>query len=147
MERLTYKDSTLPRKSDGGETIEAYSDYDVREIINRLAAYEDTGLEPEKIEDRQDVCLWIPEERFSEIIKAEQEGRLVVLPCKIGDEVWCIKRFNRARKVVSAHVSEMYFSSEMRLVIVCYHAVRGELGKTVFLTRAEAEKAMEGEKT
>ena len=54
MERLTYKDSTLPRTSDGGETIEAYSDYDVREIINRLATYEDL----------------------------EEQGRLVVLPCK-----------------------------------------------------------------
>lgn len=32
----------------------------------------------------------IPVERLSEICRAEQEGRLVILPCKLGDAVWVI---------------------------------------------------------
>ena len=42
MKRLTYKGKELPRISDNsGEYVEAYCDYDVREIINRLSAIED----------------------------------------------------------------------------------------------------------
>lgn len=59
-------------------------------IYNRLSAYEDTGLEPEKIEKANKVIVSAfnlaanggPNmliERFKEIIQAESEGRLVVL--------------------------------------------------------------------
>ena len=46
-------------------------------ITARLAAYEDTGLEPEEIRGMMtDWIVWK---------QAEAEGRLVVLPCKVGD--------------------------------------------------------------
>lgn len=58
---------------------------------NRLAAYEDTGLAPEEIEDivemfhsYRHICAGIESYRLSELVKAEKEGRCVVLniPCK-----------------------------------------------------------------
>lgn len=78
MKRLTYRDKSLPRKNDRGELVEAYSDYDARDIINRLAAYEDTWRTPEEVKD---------------LVNAEQEGRLIVLPCKTGDVVYAITSF------------------------------------------------------
>ena len=41
----------------------------------KLAAYEDSGLSPEEVQ---------------ELAKAKAEGRLVVLPCKVGDTVYAI---------------------------------------------------------
>ena len=41
MNRLTYRDNTIPHINNKGEIIKAYSDYNVREIINKLADYED----------------------------------------------------------------------------------------------------------
>jgi hypothetical protein len=49
-----------------------------------LAAYKDTGLEPEEVAElkaRFD-AHWL------EIFKAEEQGRLIVLPCKVGDTVY-----------------------------------------------------------
>ena len=181
MERLTYKDSTLPRKNDCGKTIEAYSDYEVRDIINRLAAYEDTGLEPEEIEDalsrfsellcyltnnhmsktnytmgamlseiedvRQEAC-----ERYCDLKQAEQDGRLLVLPCKVGDKVYA----NTRSKVSSFEVKGFFIRRDgdifvrWNLLDGIYgpHRMDGftpdKIGKTVFLTRAEADAAMKG---
>ena len=39
----------------------------------KLAAYEDSGLSPEEVQ---------------ELAKAKADGRLVVLPCKIGEKVY-----------------------------------------------------------
>lgn len=66
--------------------------------LKRLAAYEDTGLEPEEIErildaygrghtlrtesaERLEIMREVKTDRLREIIRADQEGRLVVLPC------------------------------------------------------------------
>lgn len=45
---------------------------DEQDAINRLTAYEDSSLEPEEVAD---------------LARAKQEGRLVVLPCKVGDRI------------------------------------------------------------
>lgn len=55
---------TVPRKFEGP-------------AIERLAAYEDTGLEPEEV---------------AALAEAEQDGRLVVLPCKVGEAFGADKR-------------------------------------------------------
>lgn len=60
--------------------------------LKRLAAYEDTGLEPEEIKDMADnaetrLLTWFesrygyPAGELMRILEAKQEGRLVVLPC------------------------------------------------------------------
>lgn len=63
-----------------------------RKRLARLAAYEDTGLEPEEIElykEAQESCESISPKRLTELIKAEKDGRLVVLPseAKEGDPI------------------------------------------------------------
>lgn len=50
------------------------------EALNRLAAYEDTGLEPKEIAKVQEAMAPIPFGRFRDIMEAERTGRLVVLP-------------------------------------------------------------------
>ena len=77
------------------------------EILDRLGAYEDTGLEPEEIEkNKQDVeagylkvtarRYGIDVSRLRELAEADRKGRCVVLPCKIGDTL--NKCVNQARE-------------------------------------------------
>lgn len=69
---------------------------------------------------------------------------IVELPCKVGDQVWALKRCNKEYYVpYQTVVSQMYFDDGMKLCIVAKNIARGEWGKTVFATKAEAEKEME----
>lgn len=80
MKRLTYFDNGKWRIKIGDTE---YSG----EAVDRLSAYEDTGLEPEKIEllakQRDlyvDACGELPLKRIRELAQADREGRCVVLP-------------------------------------------------------------------
>ena len=74
------------------------------DAANRLSDYEDTGLEPEEIErivdaygrghtlrtesaERLEIVREIKTDRLRELAKAEKDGRLEVLPCKVGDHI------------------------------------------------------------
>lgn len=107
----------------------------------KLAAYEDTGLEPEDFKRafNEDAVLKlagqalnITPDRLRELAQADKEGRCVVLPCKIGDFVYLIKRKLDGSDCVQK--AEFWWSDIP------------EIGKTVFLTREEAEDALEGMK-
>lgn len=75
----------------------------------------------------------------------EEQGRLITLPCKIGDMVYGIRRFHGDRIVKSGTVSEMYFNQNMELIIVIKNVCRGCWGKRIFGTLEEAEAALKGE--
>lgn len=120
--------------------------------LEKLAAYEDTGIDPEEIEYRQDVCLWIPEDRFAEIINAEADGRLVVLPCKVGDTVYV--EWSDGLEYDKSVVEKISIGADgqARFLIPAYlhsHSASwyqtSDFGKTVFLTREEAEATLKGE--
>lgn len=99
-DRLTYRPEA-PYTNGKGERIEAYSDHTVREIINRLAAYEDTGLTPEmcaeykKFEDEV-IASGMTFGELVELMHAEKDGKLytshdvaVILASAIGDDCAC----------------------------------------------------------
>ena len=129
-------------------------------LVERLAAYEDTGLEPESVEalklsmmgkEISEITEFdgLPIERLRELAEADKDGRLVVLPCKVGSTVYT----EFCGKVVEKYIGQFHVNgyTEPRLWadIDCDWAstqcVRWDLavGKTVFLTREEAEKALE----
>lgn len=73
----------------------------------------------------------------------EEAGRLIELPCKIGDTVYGIRRY-QDRIVKSGTVSEMYFNQNMKLIIVIKNLCRGSWGENIFRTKEEAEAALKG---
>ena len=129
-------------------------------VCERLAAYEDTGLTPEEIKApfTEDTminlaaqALGVEPSRLRELAEADKDGRCVVLPCKVGDTVWRIIRDGEPH-ITRDEVRDMYFADDMT---PCVELVGGRVtftekfGKTVFLSRAEAERAlqeMEGKK-
>ena len=76
----------------------------------------------------------------------EHEKRLVVLPCKAGDVVWKIKStFSYFTKPMEDRVERIVISSN-EILVCCTSGAKfsiGSIGKTVFLSREEAEKALE----
>lgn len=126
----------------------------VTEALNRLAAYEDTGLEPEECakyaqaeKEGRYIVLKEPRSagvhRLEEIARADIEGRLLVLPCKVGDMAY----FRRGRDIIGDIVGRIVLDG-MNQVLVGAHNVFifRDFGKTVFLTREDAEKALGGMK-
>lgn len=62
-----------------------------QKAIDRLSAYEDTGLTPEEIKKHEEAYTEIMtrtygplHEKIGQWLQAEKDGRLVVLPCKVG---------------------------------------------------------------
>lgn len=154
MTRLTYQDK------DGGifcpwERNSANGSYDIWDEegliqqINRLAAYEDTGLEPEDVrrlqKDWTSLIITIDEmgcmPHLRELYEAEKEGRLVVLPCKVGDHVWAD---GREAIVVwfFGYKTERYLHAQFLDNAEYTDIPFYEIGKTVFLAREEAEATM-----
>ena len=128
-----------------------------RDLYGRLKACEDTGLEPEAVETVKlalatkhmvdlETLNNTPISRLVELAEADKDGRLVVLPCKVGDTVWRIVRDGEPH-ITRDEVRDMYFADDMT---PCVELVGGRVtftekfGKTVFLSREEAERAMEG---
>ena len=143
----------------------------VTDALNRLTAYEDTGLEPEEVNALKRAKHWrevepithfegVPIEHAIELVQAEKDGRLVVLPCKIGDTVYVIpSKANRGLNILHGHpennrvyeqpVREIrFYKGCVFLLMTCdgTQSVHSEFfGKTWFLTREAAEAALEGE--
>lgn len=114
-------------------------------IYAKLAAYEETGLEPEKImalcdmDSRAKMAEMLKTEeyygvsidRLKELAKADSEERCIILPIKEGTSTW-----NIYWPLFDDEDPEIYESNFLMRDIEA-------LGKTVFLTREEAEKALE----
>ena len=133
-------------------------------LVERLAAYEDTGLTPESVEAIKLHMMGkaiseitefngLPIDRLRELAEADKDGRVVVPPCKVGDRLYEVT----GRKTIS-----VYKVKAIRVELFCLFIEwdivegfvwqslsginAGEIGKTVFLTREEAEKALEAMK-
>lgn len=165
MERLTekhYLGTDHYMKCSGSCNVDMYCidcpSFD--RLVERLAAYEETGLTPKEVKRMSNILLdvgidyncsweyvknWLLDARLRELAEADRAGRLVVLPCKAGDTVYRIVR-DADPHIARDEVRNMYFADDMTL---CVELVGGRIilsekfGKTVFLTREEAEKALE----
>ena len=120
-----------------------------RKVWDRLKQYEDIGLEPEKIVFLKNVVDDAfsdkPEftEHIRELLRTEKDGRLVVLPCKVGDTIYrCGDPIKKIYEWQIAYV-EVYEDETVFVDDSDNTFVEADIGKTVFLTREEAEKALE----
>ena len=154
MKRLTYFDGGKWRLKIGDTE---YSG----ETVDRLAAYEETGLEPEKIEqlkgevfglrlDKQELSALGPIGRLRELVKADREGRCVVLPAKTVFELtWdagpncnmvCPLSIDGKGQCDFCDYGEQFIYERL-----CRQEHIDQIGKTVFLTRKEADAALRRE--
>lgn len=126
MDRLTGRDAYGGIVADEEMLILASRDItndDLHNIINHLA------------------------EKLCEYEDLEEKGRLTKLPCKVGDTVYGISM----GKIINLTVNEIsifYMKGEKIINVKCQsndefrNYVEREFGKTVFLSKEEAEAAM-----
>ncbi len=154
MERLTIPDVRVDEHTTRRSVIDVAA---VREhamkIYWRLKAYEDTGIEPEAVETvKLALCAKhmvdletlnnTPISRLVELAEADKDGRVIVQPCKVGDILYRVF----AGEIFEHRVGRMkYFAIQGRWDIETYPfcpCVESSIGKTVFLSHKEAEKAL-----
>lgn len=88
--------------------------------------------------------------RLRELVQADKEGRCVVMPCKEGDTVWYLTGppYLYFVRVESDRVAGVHWDSRgLQIQLRNYHGNHGTygyFGKTIFLTREEAEAALRG---
>lgn len=121
--------------------------------VEQLADYEDMKLTPEEIdmdheaaEQLRHLCRGCDLDRLEKLAEADRAGRLVVQPCKMGDILYRVF----AGEIFEHRVGSMkYFAIQGRWDIETYPfcpCVESSIGKTIFLTREEADKALEAMK-
>lgn len=131
MERLTKMIDGVPCyigacKKHDEEIAAELSDGAVREILLRLSEFEGSGFNPNEVH---------------ELSEAYADNRLYILPCHIGDTLYCLD---------DGHIYKVKVRS-MRIhedgVTILYHFNKfgycegsGVFGKTLFLTKEDAEE-------
>ena len=119
---------------------------------SRLAAYEDTERLPEEIAAMQHT-LDEYHKVADPLLRAQADDRLVVLPCKVGDTLYEVtgrKTISEYRvKAIRVELFCVFIEWEIEKGFV-WQSLAGitpnEIGKTVFLTREEAKRALEAMK-
>ena len=169
MERLTFLNGDgIPCVRDD-QCYEEQSGHYCGPAIDRLADYEDLGMLAEEIVDTvQQETAQFDVMREMQIVaalkqlnaykQAEKDGHLVALPCKVGDTVWAIENpwtGKLLKKPIEAYVNGMKKFSHGLYVNVLFDTRKingtrdyeaNHIGETIFLTREEAEKALEAMK-
>ena len=111
-----------------------------RDLYGRLKAYEDIA----------ELCGGF--DRLRELAEADKDGRVVVLPCKVGDVVY---GFHGEKTILPMVAKWIETNTDGWCIAVQYTPMAprfyrfSDFDKTVFLTREEAERAlqeMEGKK-
>ena len=99
-------------------------------------------------------CLGRPLDEIIELVQAKDDGRIIVPPCKVGDTVYIVD--GSTDGIVMGKITHfefnLYTTPKEWITVRGNYPFVGELeeknridlllGKTVFLTREEAEKAL-----
>ena len=142
MERLTARDGEFIKWK--GRPLYMMGAADIYTMAERLAAYEDIA----------ELCGGA--DRLRELAEADKDGRVVVLPCKVGETVYFVNAKQTLEFAVvgyavdetgiswvhSEHVDKIGNTNERTFS-------PDRFGKNTFFTREEAKKAlqeMEGKK-
>lgn len=145
-----------------------------RKVWERMKAYEDTGLEPEEVNSVKLALMGksvaevkefegVPIDRLRELAQADKDGRCAALPCPnwldivFGEQeiFWGIDtdcEEHPIREITVRNEERITWYDGWRTVVLKGADENGldfefspdEIGKTVFLTREEAEKALGG---
>ena len=135
----------------------------IQKAFEKLAEYEDfeeifrekmTDTACEFLKDKQEFGKWLDRNKWitkkcDEYARAEEQGLLLRLPCKVGDTVYAIG-FNNNKPVVYESVvlniliaeKEIAFHVKIDEFEINSQLKQSMFGKTVFLTKAEAEQKL-----
>lgn len=159
MERMTSRNEDCVLVN--GHALSCATAGEIVQMAERLAAYEDTGREPAEVTALGKLFDYALEEsktlteqlallnHIRELVEADKAGRCVVLPCKVGQRVFALMDMDKY--ISECEVKQIGIGNKIGFIGLEPIGARGReygvalngFGKTVFLTREEAEKALE----
>lgn len=154
MERLTFEGNFCDLAQCRDSACRQSGTCTQKQVWERLKAYEDAGLSPQacaearEIEETLSGCDYSIS-RMVELMKADKDGRVIVLPAKKGDTLYAVTRFGIEKRVVKEIAAPFFYNSYESSDRAALPTAIRNFGKTVFLSREEAEKdlqEMEGKK-
>ena len=157
MDRLTTRDGEFIKWK--GCPLYEMGPAEIYTMAERLAAYEDSGLIPEGCAQAAEAnqlmaAFGLPMERIVELLKAEIDGRCAILQRKVGETAWFTQSaFRQAVEPIEAVVlcaanhggAGLTYTTRTVNGGLQRKFTSGQIGRTVFYTREDAEKAMEGQ--
>ena len=172
MERLTFEGNFCDLAQCRDSACRQSGTCTMKEVWKRLKAYEDSGCEPEEVlpkdkadeialklmrlADLESLCNYTS---LRELAEADKDGRVLILPCKVGDTVYTLEHVvdcDRTHcEIIPRKITGIGGNALNKVWLVSAksdYEVRispSEFGILAFLTREEAEKAlqeMEGKK-
>lgn len=124
-----------------------------REVCEALARYEETGYSPIEVEtlaawqdldeEKRELLFRLKDlssiDHLTGLLRAEQEGRLLELPAKLGSTLWRVQVTRASGQYAgAAYVKQITLTRNNAFDIV----TGKQMGRTVFLTREEALEAL-----
>ena len=158
MKRLTIPDVRVDEHTTRRSMIDVAAVREhAMEFYWRLKAYEDTGWTPEMLRKLGENAghLWdfaqaaesMTVGRLKELAEADKDGRVIILPCKVDDVVY---GFHNNRQTILPMVAKWIETNADGWTVAAQYTPMApmfyqfsDFGKTVFLTREEAEKALQ----
>lgn len=157
MERLTFEGNFCEIARCKEVKCPYDTDCSQKQVWERLKQYEDTKRAPEQIEALEAAIMGkavaqitefegLPIARLRELAEADKDGRVVVPPCKVGDVVY---GFHGEKTILPMVAKWIETNTDGWCIAVQYTPMAprfyrfSDFGKTVFLTREEAKKALQ----
>lgn len=150
MERLTFEGNFCDIAQCRDSACRQDGTCTQRLVWERLKAYEDAGLSPQACAEAREIEETLSGYDYSisrmvEQMKADKDGRVLILPCKVGDMAYWVHN----GVIPGCHVYRIQVNRKGTFVFlkstISHGGFRTDacLGKTVFLSRVEAEKALQ----
>lgn len=130
----------------------------IRQLYSALAAYEDTGLEPERCAeygkaDREGRYIVLHDaeqegvKRLRELAEADKEGRVAVLPCEVGGSMLNTIDIERPRIMKGLHFAVAYESVRGIIFYIPYDIFREYIDAGHVQPLHKLKEAQNGNKT
>lgn len=148
MERLTFEGNFCDIAQCRDSACRQDGTCTQRLVWERLKAYEDAGLSPQACAEAREIEETLSGYDYSisrmvELMKADKDGRVIVLPAKKGDTLYAVTRFGIEKRVVKEIAAPFFYNSYESSDRAALPTAIRNFGKTVFLSREEAEKALQ----
>ena len=154
MERLTFEGNFCDIAQCRDSACRQDGTCTQRLVWERLKAYEDAGLSPQACAEAREIEETLSGYDYSisrmvELMKADKDGRVVVLPCKVGETVYFVNAKQILEFAVVGYavdetgISWVYSENVDKIGNTNERTFSPDrFGKNTFFTREEAEKAL-----